>query len=258
MNEYNVLMGAKVGDLFHSLIVPAYLFHTYNKKSNFYIAEACDKFETSLERTYEELIPIMKMQPYINKFEIYRNGIHEIDYDLNHFRSNGVGNFHANYTFLGVLRDIREFSLPYNFKYLDAPFLSQYEDYLIVSRKHCRTEWNSFVEMQYKNIFQKFDKKLFVSFNGADYNDFPLKDDLDLLVVENLYDFVSIINSCKLFLANCSGPLCFASALNAPRVGEVGDWVTARYKDDHLFSNKSEIFTDTGIIFTPHINYLVK
>ena len=50
--------------------------------------------------------------------------------------------------------------------------------------------------------------------------------------------------------------LCFASALNANRVGEVGSWVTGRYKDDYRFSSKSEIFDDQGIIYTPNTVYL--
>ena len=75
MDHYNFLMGAKVGDLFHSLVSPAYMHLLHGKKSNFYITEAFDKFETSLERTIEELEPIMAFQPYINSFEKFRNGV---------------------------------------------------------------------------------------------------------------------------------------------------------------------------------------
>ena len=46
MDHYNFLMGAKVGDLFHSLVAPAYMHLLHGKKSNFYITEAFDKFET--------------------------------------------------------------------------------------------------------------------------------------------------------------------------------------------------------------------
>lgn len=255
MDHYNFLMGAKVGDLFHSLVAPAYLHHLHGKKSNFYIAEACDKFETSLERTIEELSPIMACQPYINDFAKFRNGIHKVDYDLNFFRFFGVGMNHANITFLSTL-GINKFSMPFNFKYLHAPVLDEYKDYLIISRKPGRTDWNDFVEKQYLHVMSQFDKKLFVSFNGKDYEDFPLKDQVDLLVVEELYDFIKIVNSCKLFIANCSGPLCFASALNANRIGEVGTWVTARYRDDHVYSDKSEIFDDKGVFYSPHVKYL--
>jgi len=256
MDHYNFLMGAKVGDLFHSLVAPAYMHLTFGKKSNFYVAEACDKFETSLQRTIEELMPIMQNQPYINSFEKFRNGVHKVDFDLNLFRFSGVGENHANITFLMATRSLNEISIPYNFKFLHAPVLDEYKDYLIISRKPLRTEWNDFVESQYRHVMSQFDKKLFVSFNGKDYDDFPLKNEVDLLIVEELYDFIKIVNSCKLFLANCSGPLCFASALNANRIGEVGSWVTARYRDDHRFSDKSEIFDDQGNFYSPHTIYL--
>jgi hypothetical protein len=257
MENFKCLMGAKVGDLFHSLIVPALLFHTTGRKSDFHIIEACDKFETSFERTFEELMPIMDYQPYIENFSKYRNGVHEINVDLNHFRNFNVSTEHANITFIKTLLGFGEdITLPYDFKYLYSPIIEQYKDYTIVSRKPGRTTWNDFVEMQYRHIFDQFEKKLFVSFNGEDYQNFPLKNELDLLIVDELFDFIKIVNSCKLFLANCSGPLCFASALNTPRIGETGSWVVGRYKDDHLFSSKSEIFSDEGIIFTPETKYL--
>jgi len=256
MDHYNFLMGAKVGDLFHSLIAPAYMHLVDGKKSNFYVTEAFDKFETSLDRTIEELKPIMAFQPYINSFEKFRNGIHKPDFDLNHFRFENVGGNHANITFLLAMKYFQSVSIPYNFQYLYSPVLEEYKDYLIISRKPNRTEWNDFVENQYKHVMSQFDKKLFVSFNGKDYEDFPLKDQVDLLIVEELYDFIKIVNSCKLFIANCSGPLCFASALNANRIGEVGSWVTGRYRDDFRFSDKSEIFDDLGNFYSPHTKYL--
>jgi hypothetical protein len=259
MKTFNILMGAKMGDLFHSLIAPAYLYHKTGCKSNFYIAEACDKFETSLERSIEELTPIMAYQDYINSFEKFRNGIHKIDYDLNNFRFlGGVGRYHANVNFLRNLHDYCPINLPYNFQFLNAPKYDKYSDYLIVSRKPERTQWNDFVEKQYKHIFSQFDKKIFISFNGKDYEDFPLKNEVELLIVEELFEFIKIINSGKLFVANCSGPLCFASGLNINRVGEVGSWIIANYYKDHMFSDKSEIFSDEGVIFTPNTKYLLK
>jgi len=259
MKTYNLLMGAKMGDLFHSLIAPAFIHHITGCKSNFYIAEACDRFETSLERSIEELNPIMAYQEYINSFEKFRNGIHKIDYDLNNFRyMGGVGRNHVNINFLRTILDIESVKFPFDFQFLSAPKYDEYSECLIISRKPCRTQWNDFVEKQYKHIFSKFDKKIFISFNGKDYDDFPLKDEVELLVVEELFEFIKVVNSGKLFIANCSGPLCFASGLNVNRVGEVGNWIIGNYYQDHLFSSKSEIFSDEGHIFTPETQYLLK
>ena len=85
-----------------------------------------------------------------------------------------------------------------------------------------------------------------------------MKDEVELLVVEELFEFIKVVNSGKLFIANCSGPLCFASGLNVNRVGEVGNWIIGNYYQDHLFSSKSEIFSDEGHIFTPETQYLLR
>ena len=59
MKTVNILMGPKLGDLMHSLTVPAFYHRTFGVKTNFYLCEKHDKFSTSLERTYEELKPIL-------------------------------------------------------------------------------------------------------------------------------------------------------------------------------------------------------
>ena len=90
-NFVNILMGPKLGDLMHSLTVPAYYYKFLGIKTNFYLNEVYDKFSTSLERTYEELFPILSKQPYINSFEIYNPKIHTVIHeDLNAFRYNGL------------------------------------------------------------------------------------------------------------------------------------------------------------------------
>ena len=38
MNPVNILMGPKIGDLMHSLTVPAYYYHTLGRKTNFYLS----------------------------------------------------------------------------------------------------------------------------------------------------------------------------------------------------------------------------
>ena len=79
------LLGAKLGDLIHSLIVPKYIYEKTGNKADLYISEQGDSFSTGLMNTYKELIPVMKKQDYINSFEIYNN--EKVDYNLVEMRN---------------------------------------------------------------------------------------------------------------------------------------------------------------------------
>ena len=82
----NMLMGPKLGDFLHSLVVPKYLYYMFGIKTNLYLIEKYDKFFLPLKDTYKELYPIISKQEYINSFKIYDYSV-PIKYDLNSFRS---------------------------------------------------------------------------------------------------------------------------------------------------------------------------
>jgi len=58
MKEINVVVGPRLGDLLHSLVLPKYAYEKMNLISNIYIAEINDVFSTNLHQTFEELKPI--------------------------------------------------------------------------------------------------------------------------------------------------------------------------------------------------------
>jgi hypothetical protein len=248
-------MGPKLGDLLHSLTVPAYYYHLFGTKTNFYLCERYDNFETSLQRTYEELKPILEAQDYINSFEIYNPSKHHYHHDLNQFRFNGLlytRSFwavflHSAFPHCPVI--------PRNFVSLTMPKDDTYKDYLLIHRKEGRFEWTDEIERNYRNVMSKFDKKLFISFSEKHYEDFRLKDECELLLVSELSDFLKIINGCKMFLTNATGTLCMATAMNSPRIGEVGKYITPHYCMDHLFFDNCEFFDFNGIL-TPNPKYL--
>lgn len=257
MRTVNILMGPKLGDLMHSLTVPAYYWKILGVKSNFYLCGGHDNFSTSLERTYDELKPILEMQSYINSFELYDPYKHRIDHDLNQFRYNGL-----LYTrsFWAVFLHTAFPSLPNiprNFVALDYPSDKTFEDYLIIHRKDGRFEWTDEIERNYKTVMQKFSKKIFLDFDVQHYEKFKFKDDCELVIEPRLDKFLGYIKGCKVFLTNISGPLCMATSMNSPRIGELGLFTTPHYMNDHLFFDNVEFFEQMGVL-TPNTKYLTK
>jgi hypothetical protein len=250
----NILIGPKLGDLFQMMVVPQYYWKIFGVKCNLYIVEMYDTFTTGLQDTYESLKPIIEKQEFTNKFEIFDPAKHKIDIDLNAFRWNGVW---CNRPFWAVFLHTAFPNcpmIPRNFNSLVWDKNENYSDYLMVHRKDLFI-WNDFVERQYKTVFEKFDKKLFITFDEKLYDEFPLKKDIDMLLVKNLSEQLSIVNGCKLNFYNGTGMITMASALNAPRIGEIGEWLNNAYGYDHLFYDNVEFF-DAYQVLTPNPKYL--
>lgn len=257
MNNVNVLMGPKLGDFLHSLVVPAFYYRMFGKKTNLYINEVFDTWANPLEDTYKELYPIIMNQDYINSFEIFDKNKHRIDHDLNQFRYNRLIYTRPFWAVFLHSAFMNNPVIPKNFITLKVDPDYTYKDYLLVHRKDGRFEWNDFTEKQYLNVMNKFEKKLFIAFNEHDYDKFPLKDKIDLLVVKDLSPFLSYLKGSKMLLTNATSTLCMASAMNVPRIGEVGKFITPHYCNDHMFYDNVEFF-DPYQIFTPNCKYLEK
>ena len=255
MTPVNILMGPKMGDLMHSLTVPAYYYHTLGRKTNFYLCEKYDTFSTSLERTYEELKPILETQKYINSFEIYDPKKHYFHHDLNMFRFNGLLYTRSFWAVFLHTAFPHCPVIPRNFKVLDMPKDDTYKDCLLIHRKDGRFEWDDEIEKNYKKVMDQFERKIFIDFEESHYNKFKFKDDCELLIVPELDKFMSYINGCKVFLTNASGPLCMATSMNSPRIGELGKFITPHYMQDHLFFDNAEFFEHKGVL-TPNPKYL--
>lgn len=254
MEHYDILMGPKLGDFISSLVVPAYYYYITGKTSNIYIAEYYDRFTTSLERTYEELKPILLAQEYINSFEIFDHTKHAIDHNLNEFRDN---NLISTRPFWAVfLHTVFKYepTIPYNFTTLKWRKDETYSDYLVVDRKDM-FEFNDFIKEQYLHVFSKFDKKVFVTFDPKQYESFPLKDHLEFKIVDSIDEQMAIINGSKMNMLNCSAGLCMATALNAPRIIETGKWLNIHYALDFMNFDNVESFDDIEVI-SPNPTYL--
>jgi hypothetical protein len=255
MITLNILVGPKLGDLFHMLIVPKFLDHFCQVKTNLYIIEIHDNFSTSLEDTYNQLKPIITAQKWCNSFNIYTSDV-LIDIDLNDFRINGLWGTRPYWAIFLHTALSGEPGIPRNFASIEWGKNESYSDTLVVSRAYRDFfVFNDFVKQQYLSVFEKFEKRIFLAFDEKQYDIFPLKEHVELVIVKDLSEQLEIINGSKMNLFNCSGPLCMASALNAPRIIETAKWMIPAYAFDYEFFDNVETF-DSQQVFSPNPKYL--
>jgi hypothetical protein len=207
-----------------------------------------------LDDSYNQLKPIITSQEWCNSFSIYKNDV-KIDVDLNAFRWNGLWATRPFWAIFLHTAFPNQPNVPKNFASLKWTKNQDYSNTLVVSRRDI-FPFNDFVEKQYLSVFEKFENKIFLAFDPAQYEAFPLKDHLELVVVKNLSEQLEIINSSKMNLLNCSGPLCMASALNAPRIIETGEWMVPVYGYDYNYYDNVETF-DSNQVFSPNPKFLI-
>jgi len=248
-NTVNMLMGPKMGDFLHSLVVPKYLYRIFGIKTNLYLIEKYDTFFSPIDKTYQELYPIICNQEYINSFKIYDNKV-PIKYDLNFFRFSPLLSRAPFWQVFMKHYFPMVTNLPKNMKILEVEKDEKYKDYLIIHRRNDKSHWTENVEFQYKNILDQFDKKIFIDNKPEEYEKFFFKNEVEFQLIEDLHDMLKAISGCKMILANPTGPLAMATVMNVPRIGELFQHTINHYAHDHLFYDDVEFF-DSNNIFTP-------
>jgi hypothetical protein len=226
------------------MILPKFLYDNGQGKADLFLCEFYDKFNLGLDHTYNQLIEIMEAQEFVSTFQLY-SGSEHIDIDLGSFRyspmlANGPFWQIFLHTWIRPLPD-----LPRNYKCISVPKINGFEDVLFINRSHL---WNGgpmtdkTIE-KYKNVMNSFSRKIFVTPEIDQYNNFPLKSECELLVPKSLMEMCQIMSSCHSFLGNQSGPLAIATALNVPRIGELMEYrAHLHYLNDKIWYDNVEFF----------------
>lgn len=248
-------MGPRLGDFLHSLVVPYYLWHEKQIKTNLYINEKYDSFMSSLDQTYNELLPIIQNQEYINIFQIYDESIHQIDIDLNQFRFNQYL-YKKSFWAIFMHTAFHEIPVvPYNLEILKIEPDFTYQNCLLIHRRHDGDSNNPKIQKYYENVIKKFDKVFFIENGRQNYDKFFLKDRCELLNIPDLKKYMEVLKGCKILMVNICGTLAMASALNIPRIGELHGVHVRHYAFDDLYFDNVEFF-DKHTIFTQNPKYL--
>ena len=212
----NYLTGGKMGDFIHSLMVCKYNYDKTGELSNIFLSNNGDTFEYDLNFTYNELLPLMKLQPYVKSFNIYDND--NINIDLTSWRQS-IKLYQTNWLEIYSNTYLNDIKIPNEFKWIDVPIDSKYSNSLMINRSlKMRDDSKLYV---YDNLINEYDESYFICFDKRQYYEFPLHYKTRLLLVDNLLDFFIKIASCHAFIGNQSGPFAWASALNVPRAVEL-------------------------------------
>ena len=212
------LMGGKLGDFIHSLIVCKRIYEKTGKKAILYISNIGDIFERPLEFTHAELKPILENQEWLSEFKIHQGEL--VDICLNDYR-NSPHLYKTNWINIYFQSFLNE-TPPKEYNWIEMPKNREFENSLIVNRAiHRYGPMSPPVIESYRQIMSEFSERYFVCFDQHQYDNFELKSEFDLILVSNLYEYFEIINSAKLFIGNQTGPYAWASAMNVPRVLEI-------------------------------------
>lgn len=239
------LMGGKLGDFIHSLIVCKRIYERTGEKAVLYLSNIGDTFERPLEFTHAELKPILESQEWLSEFNIHQG--EPVDISLNDFRQS-PHLYRTNWLNIYFKTFLNE-EPPLEYKWIDMPKRSEFGNSLIVNRAiHRYGYMQPDVIESYKRIMSNFEEKYFVCFDSSQFENFQLNSEFELIVVKDLYEYFQIINSGKLFIGNQSGPYAWASAMNVPRILEIlrnGQHVSA---DGMHYLTDNQYYQNFGII----------
>lgn len=226
----NYLIGGRLGDFIHSLIIPKYLHENQGIKANIYIAEIGDTFSNGLLNTFNELYPVVKSQSYVNNFDIYNN--QHIDMRLCDFR-NSPHIYTTDWNNI-FFKTFLNHDAPSNYKWLEPTQKLEEKDIIYVNRSN-RRPMSYATSLEYEKIFDLSQLPYkFICSDISQYNSFEYKNFMDVEVCPTIEKLVNTIASGVEFIGNQSTPFAIASSLNIPRSVELLNSIdNIHYKDNN-------------------------
>ena len=206
------LQGGKLGDFIHSLVVCKFNWDFFGYKADLYIANVGGQFEKGMEFTYNDLKPILEKQEWLNSFSIH-NG-EPIDVNLSRFRQSRFL-YTTNWLEIYFKEFLDDITPPKEFTWIEMDKDDSLSDTLLINRS--MKPMSEQVTGIYQSVLNQFEKKAFICFDEEQYNNFTLKDQCELIKVNSLEEFFIKINGSKLFIGNQSGPMAWATSMNASR-----------------------------------------
>jgi hypothetical protein len=217
MENKSFLIGGKLGDFIHGLVVCKYVYEQTQTPVNVYIANIGDLFDYDLEFTFLELQPILKKQKWLNDFDFFTT--QKIDYNISLFRqSKHLYNTNWNNIYFKTFLDGVE--TPQEYHWLEFDKDASLQHTLVINRSLFPKNDDAVLE-KYLEFFKEYKEVVFVCFNAEQYQLFPLKDYTKMYQVQTLSEMFKVINSCKCFIGDLTGTFAIATALNVPRKLEI-------------------------------------
>jgi hypothetical protein len=254
MKTVNILLDTLLGDMLHTLTLSKYLYMQDGTKSNFFHLErAGHAYAVPFEQFHDELRRFLGYQEYFNSFKKFDAATDSFDYNIHHW-------VYGPYVYKDAFPDImiktfvgENYSLPHNLQVIKVPANEMYSKALIINRKFLQSpELSPFAEKVYIDIISQFEEKYFIFNQESQYENFKLKHLVEPLYVPDLVDMMSVIQGCKLFVGNQTGPLAIASTMNVNRVGEL--WHQSMFKDENHYAMDASRYDNAE--FFDNVSYI--
>jgi hypothetical protein len=222
----NFLLGGRLGDLIHALYVAK--IHLVNITCLLPIDRDLhsDGFLHDIQRTYEELKPVIESQDYCKSFEVFNNQFIPLETDGSNLSMWRRYAYSASWTQLLA----NTFNVPVNGEpWIKWQKAKGWEDVIVIhasSNPHRRGySWNVVMEMYSGRC-------VFVG-NKQEYTAFGFN--IPHYQPETLSEHFTIINSCKFFIGNQSAPLAIAHSLGVPRLAMLNEIDKLHYVGEEKF-----------------------
>lgn len=240
MSIINFVCGGKIGDFIHTLYAVKNICQQRNAKANIYLSGHGDIWTFGIEKAYEDLLPLMSIQSYVNKFEILPDNFQDEFINLNDWR-NEVATTHAetgkyNKCWSELLSQYYGFEIPKEYKWLDAPKVNNVmSGQMIINRsKH----HHNFVANVWSDIVPSLNGlKFFATTDYKEWEQFEFKQVGFPYILDSLLEWVSAINSGSYYVGNQSAGFAIASALDVPRLCELDSDPAPFYIGEEKYSS---------------------
>lgn len=199
----------RLGDMIHQLSVIYENFRETGRKGILYITDQIEKFQMGVEKTYHDTYEIIRQQIYIEDYKMYYPGLQLPPVvNLSQWRSSQLL-YKANWNVI--------FKSEYNVEWgirpwLRMPVLEEWKDRVVISCSFERLPTANF-----HNLYEIYkDKLVYVGQSITEYQRFEERVGVKIKnhVVKNLSEYVSIIQSCSIYIGNLSSPMAFAFAFH--------------------------------------------
>ena len=210
------MVSGKLGDVFHSLYIPFFLYNKTGIRSVIYVTESVEPFERGLTKTVQDLVPILSQQPFFYDVKEWKD--EPVQFNTTIFRKSPLL-YREGWT------DIMHNLFFSNLQPILGPWVeimnSISDTGLVISRVHkAPTEMPNYLIEWYRQKIVEFNGAIFVG-SENDYNKFPLKDMCYFVANDNLERTARIISAARLFMGNQSSPLAMAWSLGVQRSVEL-------------------------------------
>lgn len=180
-----------------------------NKPIDFYYKHPAGKYYIN-EKIFQNLLPLLKNQKYLNKVEKYTNQTIDINFDL--FRELPISNIFDNIKYASSITGIHP---NYDESFLEVGEHENLKKKIIIQRTFRYR--NNFINYDFLNNY----KDLFFVGTFDEFKDLKnIVKNLEFYECNDFLDMAKVVKSSKFVLANSSITFPIAEGLNVPRLLE--------------------------------------